>query len=63
MQAPFVTGFPLYSTPTPTIRLHDPALSTGFEVVSLGDQPVKIFSSMNVPQQENVGTHQQEKDE
>ncbi|KAG2053340.1 WD40 repeat-like protein [Suillus hirtellus] len=51
MQAPFVADFPLCSTLTPTIRLRNPVLSTGFEIVSLGDQPVKISGFANVPQQ------------
>jgi hypothetical protein len=50
----FVAKFYLYSAPyttIPTMRHPDPALSTGFEIVSLSDQAVQILSYTSVLQQ------------
>jgi hypothetical protein len=55
IEAPFIVVFYLYSaqyTTMPTIRDPDPALSIGFEIVSLPDQAVQISSSTSVPQQQ-----------
>jgi hypothetical protein len=49
-----VAIFPLYPTPytlMPTIRYPDPALSTGFAIISLRDQAVKLSSCPSVAQE------------
>jgi hypothetical protein len=60
IEALFVLVFYLYSalyTTMPTIQHPDPALSIGFEIISLPDQAVQISSFTNVAQQQQSMSH------